>query len=59
MIKENVKRILAEIPAGVEVVGAAKTRTVEEIMESVEAGLKIIGENYPFLYRYFRLNCSR
>jgi len=46
MIKENVKRILEQIPAGVEVVGAAKTRTVEEIVESIEAGLKIIGENY-------------
>ena len=46
MIEENVKRILEQIPAGVEVVGAAKTRTPEEILESIEAGLKIIGENY-------------
>ncbi|MCP4664888.1 MAG: YggS family pyridoxal phosphate-dependent enzyme [Deltaproteobacteria bacterium] len=46
MIKENVKRILKQIPAGVEVVGAAKTRTADEIVESIEAGLKIIGENY-------------
>jgi PLP dependent protein len=46
MIRENVKRILAELPQGVELVGAAKTRTSEEILEAVEAGLRIIGENY-------------
>jgi len=46
MIKENVKEILAELPEGVHLVGAAKTRTPEEIKEAVEAGLDIIGENY-------------
>lgn len=46
MIKENVKSILEKLPEGVNVVGAAKTRTPEEIMEGIEAGLKIIGENY-------------
>jgi pyridoxal phosphate enzyme (YggS family) len=46
MIKENVKEILAELPEGVQLVGAAKTRTPEEIKEAVEAGLEIIGENY-------------
>ncbi len=46
MIKENVKEILAELPEGVHLVGAAKTRTPEEIKEAVEAGLEIIGENY-------------
>jgi len=46
MIKENVKRILEEMPAGVELVGAAKTRTVKEISQAVKAGLNIIGENY-------------
>ena len=46
MITENVKQILAELPEGVQLVGAAKTRTPEEIKEAVEAGLKIIGENY-------------
>jgi len=46
MIKENVKKILEELPEGVQLVGAAKTRTPEEIHEAVEAGLKIIGENY-------------
>jgi pyridoxal phosphate enzyme (YggS family) len=46
MIKENVKRILSELPKGVQLVGAAKTRTPAEIQEAIEAGLDIIGENY-------------
>ena len=46
MIKENVKNILASLPRGVQLVGAAKTRTPEEILEAIEAGLGIIGENY-------------
>ncbi len=46
LIEQNVARLLAEIPAGVELVAAAKTRTAEEILEAVQAGIKIIGENY-------------
>jgi pyridoxal phosphate enzyme (YggS family) len=46
MIKDNMKEILKELPKGVELVGAAKTRTPDEILEGVEAGLEIIGENY-------------
>jgi pyridoxal phosphate enzyme (YggS family) len=46
MIKENVQRILAELPKGIQLVAAAKTRTPEEIQQAVEAGLEIIGENY-------------
>jgi pyridoxal phosphate enzyme (YggS family) len=46
MIKENVQRILAELPEGVQLLAAAKTRTPEEIQEAVEAGLEILGENY-------------
>ncbi len=46
MIEENVKRILGELPAGVELVAAAKTRTPEDILQAVEAGIKILGENY-------------
>ncbi len=46
MIKENVQKILSELPEGVELVGAAKTRTAEEIREAINAGVKIIGENY-------------
>jgi len=46
MIAENVKKILKELPEGVELVAAAKARKPEEIVEAVEAGIKIIGENY-------------
>jgi pyridoxal phosphate enzyme (YggS family) len=46
MIKENVSKILKGLPEGVSLVGAAKTRTPQEILEAVEAGLEIVGENY-------------
>ncbi|OPX35124.1 MAG: YggS family pyridoxal phosphate enzyme [Desulfobacteraceae bacterium 4484_190.2] len=46
MIKENVSKILEELPEGVSLVGAGKTRTPQEILEAVEVGLEIIGENY-------------
>lgn len=46
MIRENVKKILDELPDGVILVAAAKTRTPEEILEAIEAGVQIIGENY-------------
>ena len=46
MIRENVKKILEELPEDVQLVGAAKTKTPEEIREAIEAGLEIIGENY-------------
>jgi pyridoxal phosphate enzyme (YggS family) len=45
-IKQNIASLLAELPNGVEVVAAAKTRTPEEVLEVVQAGVKIIGENY-------------
>jgi pyridoxal phosphate enzyme (YggS family) len=45
-ITENVKQILAELPPGVKLVAAAKTRSPQEILEAVSAGVKIIGENY-------------
>jgi len=46
MIKDNIKRILNELPEGVELVAAAKTRTPEEILEVIDAGVILIGENY-------------
>jgi len=46
LIKQNIARLLAALPEGVNVVAAAKTRTPEEVMEAVQAGVKIIGENY-------------
>lgn len=45
-IKEKVHKILGELPEGVELVVAAKGRTPEEILEAVDAGAGIIGENY-------------
>ncbi|MDW7759217.1 MAG: YggS family pyridoxal phosphate-dependent enzyme [Acidobacteriota bacterium] len=46
MITENVKALMAELPPGVELVAAAKTRAPEEIIEAVEAGVRIVGHNY-------------
>jgi hypothetical protein len=45
-IAANVKAVLAELPPGVELVAAAKTRSAAEILEAVDAGVTIIGENY-------------
>lgn len=45
-IAKNVKAILAELPLDVELVAAAKGRSPQEILEAVEAGVKIIGQNY-------------
>jgi len=54
-IKENVRDILTELPDGVELVVAAKARTPEEVLEAIQSGVKIIGENYvqegEFLYK--------
>ena len=46
MIKRNVDQILSELPDGVQLVAAVKTRAPEEILEAVESGVKILGENY-------------
>lgn len=46
VIGENVARLFGELPEGVEIVAAAKTRTPEEVLEAVEAGVAIVGENY-------------
>ncbi len=46
MIKQNVTQILSELPDGVQLVAAVKARTPEEILEAVESGVKILGENY-------------
>jgi pyridoxal phosphate enzyme (YggS family) len=46
MIEENVKKILQELPPGVALMAAAKTRTPDEIRRAAQAGVKIVGENY-------------
>ena len=45
-IKQNVGQILKELPESVQLVAAVKTREPREILEAIEAGIKIIGENY-------------
>ncbi|MDP2921514.1 MAG: YggS family pyridoxal phosphate-dependent enzyme [Candidatus Omnitrophota bacterium] len=45
-ISSNTVRILNELSDGVELVAAGKGRSAEDILEAVEAGVKIIGENY-------------
>jgi len=44
--QQNIAKLLNELPDGVEVVAAAKTRTPEEVLEVVQAGIKIIIEDY-------------
>ncbi|MDD5195185.1 MAG: YggS family pyridoxal phosphate-dependent enzyme [Candidatus Omnitrophica bacterium] len=46
MIEDNFRNILKQIPEGVELVVASKSRTVSEIEEVISCGAKIIGENY-------------
>jgi len=45
-IRENVQQLLSELPSGVELVAASKSRTAEEVLEAVESGIRIVGENY-------------
>ena len=45
-VRQNVNQILSELPEEVQLVAAAKTRKPEEILAAVEAGVKIVGENY-------------
>ncbi|MDD3726418.1 MAG: YggS family pyridoxal phosphate-dependent enzyme [Candidatus Ratteibacteria bacterium] len=45
-IKENIQEIMRYIPEGVTLVAATKGRNVEEVKEAIEAGIKVVGENY-------------
>lgn len=45
-IRENLERILKSIPKNVVVVAATKTKNLEEIKEVIDAGTRVIGENY-------------
>jgi pyridoxal phosphate enzyme (YggS family) len=45
-IKDNISRLMSEMPSGVELAAAAKGRTPAEVAQAVEAGVEIIGENY-------------
>lgn len=46
MIKDNVQKILQELPQGVELVAVIKGRTIEDILSAIDAGVKILGVNY-------------
>lgn len=46
MIYEDVKNLFKEIPPNVEILAAAKGQSAEKILQAVEAGIKLIGENY-------------
>lgn len=45
-IKDNIQKILNELPSYVGLVAAAKGRRVEDILKAIDSGVKIIGENY-------------
>ena len=45
-IAQNVARLIQELPHGVRLLAAAKTRTPAEVRQAVAAGITIIGENY-------------
>jgi hypothetical protein len=45
-IRGNINKVLSDLPEWVEVVAAAKARTPEEVLEAVQSGVKIVGENY-------------
>ena len=45
-IQDNVRQILSQIPDGVAVVAAAKTRNADEILQAIDGGIRHIGENY-------------
>ncbi len=45
-ISENVIKILQELPPGVRLLAATKSRTVGEILEAINAGVDLVGENY-------------
>ena len=46
MIKDNMQRLLRELPRAVILVGAAKTKTPQEMLQAIEGGLEILGHNY-------------
>jgi len=45
-ITERARRILTELPPGVGLVAAAKTRAPEDVLAAVAGGVQIIGHNY-------------
>jgi pyridoxal phosphate enzyme (YggS family) len=46
LINNNVTNLLRELPPGILVVAAAKSRPPQEINAAIQAGIRAIGENY-------------
>ena len=46
MIKENIEKILKELPPGVELAAAVKGRSIAEVKEAAAAGVTILADNY-------------
>lgn len=46
MIRDNVRRIIEELPQGVELVAVIKGRSPEDILTAIDAGVKALGVNY-------------
>ncbi|MEM0230835.1 MAG: YggS family pyridoxal phosphate-dependent enzyme [Candidatus Woesearchaeota archaeon] len=45
-IRENVQKILSEIPQQVSLLAATKSQPLERVIEAINSGVRIIGENY-------------
>ncbi len=45
-ITQNVRRLLNELPPGVRLEAAAKTRSSQEIAAAIAAGIAVVGQNY-------------
>jgi len=43
-VAHNVKQVLSELPAGVQLLVAAKTRSPTEITEAIETGVTMLGD---------------
>ena len=45
-MKNNIKKIIKDIPKNIDILAASKTRTTDEILEAKKTGISIFGENY-------------
>lgn len=45
-VKENVHQLLRELPSGVELVAAIKGRSLQSVIEAIDAGVCTVGANY-------------
>lgn len=46
LIQDSVEKILHALPPGVQLLAAAKTRSLQEVQAVIEAGVELIGYNY-------------